>query len=418
MADEGTVDIASVESVQSISCDHSTAPIWDESNEVFYFIDITNNAVHRYHPESGATDKLNVQRNFKVNFIALTENTDELLVGCGHLVMKLYIDKDNTMRLDTTSPVNMDLAVDLSGKRIGLGKCSPYGELFFSVEPIDRSNRVSSSQDVGNLLYRMLAPKANKTSKHQQYTLQEVFPAQKAPGRPAGVCWDHGGRSLYVTDAATKRLLRYVTVPFRSTLENREDVIDFARLADGTPTGIDVDKKGFIWVAMDGAGEVLCIDPTKGFEKGEVTHRIKLPVKNLTSCAFGGNNLEELFVTSRVSAPPVSKGSIQRPRSTTSLFRVRVPGNSLIPCSFTTVQLYCFYRIVLYASTLFIGVSGSSGAYRWKPFSTTGKYTTTLGMVMIGCAITVWSAAEIASQQRGDVKDKIAAARGGSSTNE
>lgn len=312
-----------VETIQDVFCEHSTAPIWDHSSQTFYFIDVSGNAVHRYQPETKFHDVLRIHRDKKVAFVALTEDSDVLLVGCGNSVFKVFIEKDNRMRLDYESTIGMDITVDMSRYRFVLGKCSPYGELFFTAE-----SKSISAKHSENLLFRMVAPKEKANSTHQQYLLQEVIHEEKAPGCPTGLCWDHGGRSLYVTDGDAKRLLRYVSVPFRSTLENREDVIDFASIADGVPSGVAVDKKGYVWVAIDGAGEIICIDPSKGFGKGVVVHRVKMPVRNVTSCTFGGPNLEHLYVTSNRPVSTAKKAAIEG-----SLFRIALPGSSFVMSS-------------------------------------------------------------------------------------
>jgi sugar lactone lactonase YvrE len=49
-----------------------------------------------------------------------------------------------------------------------------------------------------------------------------------------------------------------------------------------------------VWVALWGGGAVVCLDGRTGRERA----RIALPVSQPTSCAFGGADLYELFITS------------------------------------------------------------------------------------------------------------------------
>ena len=69
----------------------------------------------------------------------------------------------------------------------------------------------------------------------------------------------------------------------------------FVRTPDdpSTPDGLTVDSEGFIWCARWGGWKVVRYDPT-----GKVEREIRLPVEYPTSCAFGGEALDELYITS------------------------------------------------------------------------------------------------------------------------
>jgi sugar lactone lactonase YvrE len=85
--------------------------------------------------------------------------------------------------------------------------------------------------------------------------------------------------STYDFDAAT------------CTISNRRPFV-YAPDEPGYPDGLTVDSEGFVWSARILDWRVIRYDP-----KGNVEREIRLPVKNPTSCAFGGKNLDELYVT-------------------------------------------------------------------------------------------------------------------------
>jgi sugar lactone lactonase YvrE len=60
----------------------------------------------------------------------------------------------------------------------------------------------------------------------------------------------------------------------------------------GGPDGLTVDADGGIWVALWGGGAVHRYTPDGGLDV-----RIELPVAQVTSCAFGGPGLAELYIT-------------------------------------------------------------------------------------------------------------------------
>jgi xylono-1,5-lactonase len=62
--------------------------------------------------------------------------------------------------------------------------------------------------------------------------------------------------------------------------------------ADGYPDGMTIDCDGHIWLAHFAGGRLTRFDPS-----GQPVAILRLPVSNITSCAFGGPNLDQLFIT-------------------------------------------------------------------------------------------------------------------------
>jgi sugar lactone lactonase YvrE len=61
----------------------------------------------------------------------------------------------------------------------------------------------------------------------------------------------------------------------------------------GMPDGMCVDDEGMLWVALWGGREVTRWDPSTG----ALLERIGIPALNVSSCAFGGRDRDELYVT-------------------------------------------------------------------------------------------------------------------------
>ncbi len=82
------------------------------------------------------------------------------------------------------------------------------------------------------------------------------------------------------------------------------ELTDRRRFADvdaslGLPDGIAVDAEGGVWVALWDGGEVRRYAPD-----GKLDAVVPLPCGRVTACAFGGDNLEDLFITtSRLELP-------------------------------------------------------------------------------------------------------------------
>ena len=63
--------------------------------------------------------------------------------------------------------------------------------------------------------------------------------------------------------------------------------------SDDIPDGMTTDAEGCVWIAHWGGGRISRFSPI-----GERIQSIALPTTNITSCAFAGDGLDRLFVTS------------------------------------------------------------------------------------------------------------------------
>jgi len=66
----------------------------------------------------------------------------------------------------------------------------------------------------------------------------------------------------------------------------------FARVSDGKPDGLTVDANGFVWLAHWGGSRITRFAPD-----GTVDGVLEIPVPQVTNCAFGGPDMNLLFIT-------------------------------------------------------------------------------------------------------------------------
>lgn len=108
---------------------------------------------------------------------------------------------------------------------------------------------------------------------------------------PNAICFSPDGRWLYAADTAIGTLWRFAYESGSGTLGARAD---FAApdIAPGRPDGATVDAEGGVWSARYNGGAVARITPD-----GRLDTLVTLPVRQVTSCAFGGPGLDLLFIT-------------------------------------------------------------------------------------------------------------------------
>jgi sugar lactone lactonase YvrE len=106
-----------------------------------------------------------------------------------------------------------------------------------------------------------------------------------------GLGWSPDGSRLYYADSPMRRIDVFDYDPATGEAFQRRVFADLSG-ADGVPDGLTVDLDGCVWVAMWGGGALRRLTP-----RGQQDAVLPLPVSRPTSCAFGGQDLTELYVT-------------------------------------------------------------------------------------------------------------------------
>ena len=130
-----------------------------------------------------------------------------------------------------------------------------------------------------------------------------------------GIGWSLDDRTMYFTDTRRKTIYAYDFDPATGGIRNRRSLIHTLD-EEGAPDGLTVDSEGFIWSARWGGWKLSRYDPS-----GKLEREIRLPVQYPTSCAFGGDRLDELYVTS--ARTRVSEDQIHARPFAGDLFRLR-----------------------------------------------------------------------------------------------
>jgi L-arabinonolactonase len=105
------------------------------------------------------------------------------------------------------------------------------------------------------------------------------------------ICFSPAGDRLYFADTPHATILRFDLNPANGVLSNRQV---FARTPPGAlPDGSNVDVEGHLWNAHWGGGRVVRYAPD-----GQISATIEVPCSQPTCIAFGGPQLDWLFVTS------------------------------------------------------------------------------------------------------------------------
>ena len=116
-----------------------------------------------------------------------------------------------------------------------------------------------------------------------------------------GPCWSPDDKTFFVADTFVDEFWAYDYDIETGKVSNKR-VFASTKDVSGVPDGSTVDAEGCLWNAELISGDLVRYDP-----EGTVERKISMPVSNITSVMFGGNNLDEIYVTSmaRVKHPAV-----------------------------------------------------------------------------------------------------------------
>ena len=107
-----------------------------------------------------------------------------------------------------------------------------------------------------------------------------------------GLDWTADGRQMYYLDSPTRGVDVFDFDMQTGALGARHRLISLPPGEPGAPDGMTLDEEGALWVAVHGSGTVR-----RYSSDGLLDLVVRLPVSMVTSCAFGGPDLADLYIT-------------------------------------------------------------------------------------------------------------------------
>jgi sugar lactone lactonase YvrE len=268
-------------------------PIWNHLEGALYWVDIAQGNFHRLDPHTGKHDVTEV--GVPVGVMGFRAR--------GGLVMATK----RGFGLWDMQKRSLEIVAD--------PESAGYPEGRFNDGSVDRKGRFwagTMHKDYTASLYRLDAD----FSCHRMETGIHTS---------NGTGWSPDNRTFYFTDSPLYTIYAYDYDFDSGEISNRRV---FAKCPEGQgyPDGLAVDSEGYVWSARWGGWKIVRHAPD-----GSVEREIKLPVELVTSCTFGGAQLDELYITSAwIDIKPEKRAS--QPLAG-DLFRLKV-GIKGLPASF------------------------------------------------------------------------------------
>jgi sugar lactone lactonase YvrE len=116
---------------------------------------------------------------------------------------------------------------------------------------------------------------------------------------PNGLAFSPDGRTMYLSDSHPSVRRIWAFDLDEAGLPHRQRVFVDMHQHPGRPDGAAVDVDGCYWTCANDAGQIHRFTPD-----GRLDRSIQVPVSKPSMCAFGGSDMDELFITSIRPAQP------------------------------------------------------------------------------------------------------------------
>ena len=107
-----------------------------------------------------------------------------------------------------------------------------------------------------------------------------------------GICWSSDNNTMYYIDSFDYNIKAYDFNLMSGDISNERVVVKIEE-PGFIPDGMTIDEEDMLWVAIWGSGYVNRYDP----HNGHLIGKVMVDAANVTSCAFGGEQMEKLLIT-------------------------------------------------------------------------------------------------------------------------
>lgn len=232
---------------------------WENDSKVLWWVDINEQRIHRYDVTARQHDERATDQ--PVSFV-FPDREGSVLAGLA----------DGLYRIDWKTGEEKQIAPLALPRdhRLNDGKLDPRGRLW-----------------VGTI---NSAPQPSPTAALYRVGPEGFEEVEGAYTNANGKVWSPVGDIMYHADTSRGTIWQYDYDLESGTPSNKRV---FVSVPDGHPDGLGIDREGRVFAAMYGGSHVAVFDAC-----GDTVFKIDLPVPNPTSCAFGGEGLRQLFITS------------------------------------------------------------------------------------------------------------------------
>jgi len=281
--------------IWKIRCTLGEGTLWVKEHNSIYFVDIKKKKICSLNIINKKKKIFKV--NKEVGFIAHIKDHIFILGLQG----ELRIQNLKSKKILKSIPIEPQIKLN----RINDGKTDPAGNLWFgTMDNLERKIEKGSLYKLNKDL------KLTRVDKNYRITNGPAFIDQY---------------NFYHTDSPKKTIYK-IKINKNNKIVSKNIFKKFSS-DEGVPDGMTLDKNKNLWVAhFRGA----CVSVFNN--KAKLIHRIKFPAKNITNCAFGGKNNQQLFISTATKG--MNKADLRKFRYSGFFFSVKTNARGVLQKKF------------------------------------------------------------------------------------
>ncbi|MFK8103808.1 MAG: SMP-30/gluconolactonase/LRE family protein [Saprospiraceae bacterium] len=266
---------------------------WNVENQSFYWVDILDPKLHIYHPATQTNRSFSMPST--ISTVVPISNQEALVA----LQDGAYFVNTENGAVDAFTKIDQEN----KGTRLNDGKCDPAGRFW-----------------VGSMHYPMNEPQGKlfqiAADGSKKLMLDSVTISN-------GIVWTANAKTMYYIDTPTQKISAFAFNAATGTITKKRTAVVIADSL-GSPDGMAIDAEDKLWVGLWNGNAVARFDPLTG----KLMEKIAVPAHNVTACAFGGPNLDTLYITT--ASVDMTDAEQQKFPDAGSIFKV-VPGVKGVP---------------------------------------------------------------------------------------
>lgn len=237
-------------------------PLWDDETQRLYWVNILESKLNVFDPATGGNEAIDVGQYVGA---AVLGRAGEAVLAMHRGFYSLDLQTGRLTEIFDPEP-------GLPDQRFNDGKCDALGRFWAGTMPM-------SGESPTGKLYRL------DPDRRVNAMLDGI-------GCSNGLAWSSDHKTMYYIDSPTRQVMAYDYDLERGEMSNPRPVVTIPE-GGGVPDGMTIDTDGMLWVAQWGGWQVSRWDPLNG----KMLDAIAVPAARVSSCTFGGADLDELYIT-------------------------------------------------------------------------------------------------------------------------
>ncbi|EFA03135.1 regucalcin [Tribolium castaneum] len=288
-------------------------PHWDVATQSLYFLDCIRQNLVKYNPATNKVTTASAAPKQPTFIIPVQGKSGQFIISLDKELAIINWDGQSDKFSIVRKLCVADGGPGTAQNKFNDGKCDSSGRLWAGTLNIDKEDE-DKTLPLGTL-YSFDSKRGLKGHVNQVRLTN-------------GIAFNDQTKKMFYIDTLKGTVDQFDFDVTNGEISNRKVWFTLTKNnISGKPDGMTIDTDGNLWVAVFMGSRVIKID---GHTAETLLDTVEIPAQQVTSVAFGGQNLDELYVT---TASFEYKGRTPPPPVNGALYRITGTGSKGLPAN-------------------------------------------------------------------------------------